>query len=126
MTWVSRMTHNSQNEVNMKNKRIQLTAIAGSLLLASTALHAQSEDARAIAERLVDAHFQNSTLTREEQIEELLWFAQAAEPFRGLEVNTVAEGLTTHVWERDVLAPAFRSEERRVGKEWRSRWAAYH
>ena len=81
----------------MKNKRIQLTAIAGSLLLASTALHAQSEDARAIAERLVDAHFQNSTLTREEQIEELLWFAQAAEPFRGLEVNTVAEGLTTHV-----------------------------
>jgi glycerol transport system substrate-binding protein len=101
------MTHNTQNEVNMKNKRIQLTAIAGSLLLASAALHAQSDDARAIAERLVDTHFQNSTLSREEQIEELLWFAQAAEPFRGMQINTVAEGLTTHVWERDVLAPAF-------------------
>ncbi|MCE9684457.1 ABC transporter substrate-binding protein [Halomonas alkalisoli] len=91
----------------MKNKRIQLTAMAGSILLASAALHADSHDARAIAERLVDEHFQNSTLSREEQIEELLWFAQAAEPFRGMEINTVAEGLTTHVWERDVLAPAF-------------------
>src|SRR5690554_5567177 len=91
----------------MKNKRFHLTAMAGSLLLASAALHAQSDDARAIAERLVDEHFQNSTLSREEQIEELLWFAQAAEPFRDMEINTVAEGLTTHVWERDVLAPAF-------------------
>ncbi|MGQ4880444.1 ABC transporter substrate-binding protein [Billgrantia sp. LNSP4103-1] len=91
----------------MKNKRIPMTAIAGSLLLASAGVHAQSDDARAIAERLVDEHFQNSTLSREEQIEELLWFAQAAESFRGMEINTVAEGLTTHVWERDVLAPAF-------------------
>ena len=62
------MTHNTQNEVNMKNKRIQLTAIAGSLLLASAALHAQTDDARAIAERLVDTHFKNSTLAREEHM----------------------------------------------------------
>ncbi|MDX5377496.1 MAG: carbohydrate ABC transporter substrate-binding protein, partial [Halomonas sp.] len=84
----------------MKNNRIQLTALVGSLLLASGALHAQTDDARAIAERLVDEHFQNSTLSREEQIEELLWFAEAAEPFRDMEINTVAEWLTTHVWER--------------------------
>nr|WP_163503796.1 ABC transporter substrate-binding protein [Halomonas socia] len=91
----------------MKHTRMKLTVLASSLMLASAALHADSHDARAIAERLVDEHFQNSTLSREEQIEELLWFAEAAEPFRGMQISTVAEGLTTHVWERDVLAPAF-------------------
>ena len=91
----------------MKHTRMKLTVLASSLMLASAALHADSHDARAIAERLVDEHFQNSTLSREEQIEELLWFAEAAEPFRGIQISTVAEGLTTHVWERDVLAPAF-------------------
>ena len=68
---------------------------------------ADDHDARAIAERLVDEHFQDSTLSREEQIEELLWFAKAAEPFRGMDIQTVAEGLTTHVYESEVLAPAF-------------------
>ena len=91
----------------MKNNRIKLTVLAASLMLASASLYADSHDARAIAERLVDEHFQNSTLSREEQIEELLWFAQAAEPFRGMEINTVAEGLAVHEFERDVLAQAF-------------------
>jgi glycerol transport system substrate-binding protein len=91
----------------MKNNRLKLTFLASSLLLAAGSLQADSHDARAVAERLVDEHFQDSTLTREQQIEELLWFAEAAEPFRGMEINTVAEGLTTHIYERDVLAEAF-------------------
>ncbi|APX92588.1 ABC transporter substrate-binding protein [Halomonas sp. 1513] len=91
----------------MKYTRMKLTVLASSLMLASAALHADNHDARAIAERLVDEHFQNSTLSREEQIEELLWFAEAAEPFRGLSISTVAEGLATHEYERDVLAVAF-------------------
>ena len=91
----------------MKATKMRLSLLAASVMLASGALHADDHDARAIAERLVDEHFQNSTLSREEQIEELLWFAEAAEPFRGMEINTVAEGLTTHIYERDVLAEAF-------------------
>ncbi|WP_290794326.1 ABC transporter substrate-binding protein [Halomonas sp.] len=91
----------------MKATTMRLSLLAAGVMLASSALHADNHDARAIAERLVDEHFQNSTLTREEQIEELLWFAEAAEPFRGMSINTVAEGLTTHVFERDVLATAF-------------------
>ncbi|WP_081191877.1 ABC transporter substrate-binding protein [Halomonas sp. BC1] len=91
----------------MRNNNFKLTTLAASLLLASGALMADDQEARAIAERLVDEHFQNSTLSREEQIEELLWFAKAAEPFRGMNIQTVAEGLTTHVYESEVLAPAF-------------------
>ncbi|MBE0489273.1 MAG: carbohydrate ABC transporter substrate-binding protein [Halomonas sp.] len=91
----------------MKATTMRLSLLAAGVMLASGALHADNHDARAIAERLVDEHFQNSTLSREEQIEELLWFAEAAEPFRGMSINTVAEGLTTHVYERDVLARAF-------------------
>ena len=59
----------------MRNNNFKLTTLAASLLLASGALMADDQEARAIAERLVDEHFQNSTLSREEQIEELLWFA---------------------------------------------------
>lgn len=91
----------------MKAKTMRLSLLAAGVMLASPALHADDHDARAIAERLVDEHFQNSTLSREEQIEELMWFAKAAEPFRDMEINTVAEGLTTHIYERDVLAEAF-------------------
>jgi len=91
----------------MKATTMRLSLLAAGVMLASSALHADNHDARAIAERLVDDHFQNSTLSREEQIEELLWFAEAAEPFRDMEINTVAEGLTTHIYERDVLAEAF-------------------
>ncbi|OJA04281.1 ABC transporter substrate-binding protein [Halomonas sp. QHL1] len=87
--------------------KFKLTTLAAGLLLASGTLSAQEEDTRAIAERLVDEHFQNSTLSREEQIEELMWFAKAAEPFRDMDIQTVAEGLTTHVYESEVLAEAF-------------------
>ncbi|MGM0692402.1 MAG: ABC transporter substrate-binding protein [Pseudomonadota bacterium] len=91
----------------MKAITMRLSLLAAGVMLASPVLHADDHDARAIAERLVDEHFQNSTLSREDQIEELMWFAKAAEPFRDMEINTVAEGLTTHIYERDVLAEAF-------------------
>ncbi|WP_417330024.1 ABC transporter substrate-binding protein [Halomonas cupida] len=80
--------------------------LAAGAMLASMGVLAQ-EDRTAVIERLADEVFADSTLSREEKIAELEWFAQAAEPFRGMEINTVAEGLTTHTWERDVLAPAF-------------------
>lgn len=51
--------------------------------------------------------FPNSTLSRDERIAELEWFAQAAAPYRGYTIRSVAEDIETHYWERDVLAPIF-------------------
>ncbi len=48
-----------------------------------------------------------STLSREAQEEEMQWFVDAAEPFRGMEINVVSETITTHEYEAQVLAPAF-------------------
>src|SRR5262245_4184283 len=53
------------------------------------------------------AYFSNSTLTEQERIDELRWFVEASEPFRGKTVKSVAEDIETHFWERDVLSVAF-------------------
>ncbi|MEE4302051.1 MAG: ABC transporter substrate-binding protein [Pseudomonadales bacterium] len=57
--------------------------------------------------RWVDDEFQPSTLTRDEQLAELAWFAEAAAPFRGMEISVVSETLTTHEYEAGTLARAF-------------------
>jgi glycerol transport system substrate-binding protein len=69
---------------------------------------APAADFSANAERWIDEEFQPSTLSREEQLAELAWFSQAAEPFRGLRINVVSETLTTHEYESEVLTRAFR------------------
>src|SRR3954452_21363599 len=51
--------------------------------------------------------FQPSTLTRDQQIEELTWFQNAAKPFKGMKIKTVSETLDTHVYESQTLAKAF-------------------
>ena len=48
-----------------------------------------------------------STLTREQQEAEMQWFIDAAEQFRGMDINVVSETITTHEYESQVLAPAF-------------------
>ena len=61
----------------------------------------------AAAERWIDNEFQPSTLTREEQLAEMEWFIQAAEPFRGMEINVLSETIPTHEYESEVLTQAF-------------------
>ena len=51
--------------------------------------------------------FEPSVLSKEERIAELRWFAQAAAPFRGRSIKSVAEDIKTHFWESEVLAQAF-------------------
>ena len=51
--------------------------------------------------------FSPSVLSAEEQRQELEWFAKAAEPYRGMEIVSCAEGIATHKWESEVLAEAF-------------------
>ncbi|MDI4639268.1 MULTISPECIES: ABC transporter substrate-binding protein [Halomonadaceae] len=87
--------------------RMRLSVLAAGVMLASGSAHADNHDTQAVIDRLIDENFQHSTLSREQQAAELEWFAKAAEPFRGMEINVVSEGLTTHVYERDVLAKAF-------------------
>lgn len=48
-----------------------------------------------------------STLDRPAQEAELTWFANAAAPFQGMEINVVSENIATHDYESRVLAPAF-------------------
>ncbi len=61
----------------------------------------------AAAERWIDEEFQPSVLSREEQLAEMEWFIQAAEPFQGMEINVVAEAIPTHQYEAETLTRAF-------------------
>jgi glycerol transport system substrate-binding protein len=53
------------------------------------------------------SEFQPSTLTTEQQLQELQWFINAAKPYRGMHIKVVSETITTHEYEARVLAEAF-------------------
>ncbi len=81
-----------------------LSAVAGAaLLVAGPAAHADM----AAAEKWVSDEFQPSVLSKDEQMQEMAWFIEAAEPFRGMEINVLSETIPTHTYESTVLAKAF-------------------
>jgi len=59
------------------------------------------------AAQFIDLYFQESVLTQEEQMEELMWFVDAAEPFQGLDVNVLSENIPAHAFESETLAAVF-------------------
>ncbi len=59
------------------------------------------------AQRWAADEFVHSTLSREQQLEELAWFTDAAAPYRGMSIQVVSETLTTHEYESTVLTRAF-------------------
>jgi glycerol transport system substrate-binding protein len=61
----------------------------------------------AAAERWINDEFQPSTLSEEEQMAEMEWFMNAAEPFQGMEINVLSEGIPTHEYESKTLTKAF-------------------
>jgi glycerol transport system substrate-binding protein len=80
------------------------------VLLTGTAFFAgavQAQDYQAAADRWITEEFQPSTLDQAQQKSELAWFTQAAEPFRGMEINVVSENIPTHTYESQVLTKAF-------------------
>ncbi|MEZ4631971.1 MAG: ABC transporter substrate-binding protein [Deinococcales bacterium] len=85
--------------------RYMFVVMLGLLLTAQ----AQSGDEAyiAAAERWVDSEFQPSTLSRDEQMAEMMWLIEASKPFRGMTINVVSETITTHEYESKVLAKAF-------------------
>ncbi len=82
-----------------------LMASAAAVALNYWALPAQAD--MAAAEKWVNDEFQPSVLSMEEQMAEMEWFMKAAEPFAGMEINVLSEGIPTHDYESKVLTKAF-------------------
>lgn len=51
--------------------------------------------------------FTRSTLSREQQHQEMEWFREAAKPFKGMVLYVVSERIDTHLYEANVLSKAF-------------------
>jgi glycerol transport system substrate-binding protein len=61
----------------------------------------------AAAKKWIDDEFQPSVLSKEEQAKEMEWFANAAKPFVGMEINVLSETIPTHEYESKTLTKAF-------------------
>lgn len=90
---------------NNKNRR-HLT-LAALLVLGSFHASAWADAYEDAAKKWIGSEFKPSTLTPEQQLEELKWFIKASEPFRGMKINVVSETIATHEYESKVLAKAF-------------------
>src|SRR5712672_4434050 len=89
-----------------KDNLLAMTSTAV-LIAASVAVAAPAFADDAVNQRWIDSEFQPSTLSKEDQMKELQWFAKAAEPFKGMDINIVSETITTHEYESRTLAKAF-------------------
>ncbi|WP_394132701.1 ABC transporter substrate-binding protein [Shewanella maritima] len=58
-------------------------------------------------QHLISNQFKHSTLTHQQQRQELAWFIEQAKPFKGMQVRVVSERINTHQYESAVLAKAF-------------------
>ncbi len=85
----------------MKTKMVVAAAVA-TLMIQSPAFADMAN-----AEKWINEEFQPSTLSKEEQMAEMEWFAKAAEPFKGMEINVLSETIPTHEYESKVLTKAF-------------------
>lgn len=91
-------------KLNNKNRRKKiLPLVFFSSMLPAMTLQADMK----AAEKWVDQEFQPSTLKRQQQLDEMKWFVEAAKPFKGYEIKVVSEGIDTHWYEASVLAKAF-------------------
>lgn len=70
---------------------------------------AQADDAQYVdaAKKWIDSEFQPSTLSKDQQLEEMQWFIKASKPFRGMEIKVVSETIPTHEYESKTLTKAF-------------------
>ena len=85
--------------------KMKLLASAAALTLFAFASPSYADEAA--AQKWIDAEFQPSALSKEDQLKEMQWFIKAAEPFKGMEINALSEGIPTHTYESTVLTKAF-------------------
>ena len=83
--------------------KLMATAAAFAMVMGASAAYADD----AAAKKWIETEFQPSSLTMDEQMKEMQWFAKAAEPFKGMEINVLSEGIPTHTYESSVLTKAF-------------------
>ncbi len=86
----------------MKQRFMSAVAAAAVLAYAGPAFAGMEE-----AKTWVENEFQPSVLSKDEQMAEMEWFIQAAEPFKGMEINVLSEGIPTHEYESKTLTKAF-------------------
>ena len=86
----------------MRLSYLSATAVAA-LVAAAPAARADM----AAAERWINEEFQPSAISVDEQMAEMQWFIDAAEPFAGMEINVLSETIPTHTYESTVLTRAF-------------------
>ena len=86
----------------MKFSKLFMSAALALTMSAFTAIAGKPE-----AERWINSEFQPSALSKSEQIAEMEWFINAAEPFKGMEINVLSETIPTHSYESKVLTKAF-------------------
>ena len=91
----------------MKSIKIAALSLIALVLISSTTAQDDTEQRMAAAERWIDEEFTPSAISREEQLAEMEWFIQACEPYRGMEITSVAENIRTHTYESDTLTQAF-------------------
>ena len=84
-------------------RKYLLSATAAIAVVAGQAAYADE----AAAKKWIDEEFQPSVLTKDEQLAEMQWFINAAEPYKGMEINVLSEGIPTHSYESEVLTKAF-------------------
>ncbi|MGB7268648.1 MAG: ABC transporter substrate-binding protein, partial [Albidovulum sp.] len=85
-------------------RKYLLSAVAASAVIAGSWPAFADE---AAAKKWIDEEFQPSSLSKDEQMAEMQWFIKAAEPFVGMEINVLSEGIPTHSYESEVLTKAF-------------------
>ncbi len=84
-------------------RKYLLSAVAAIAIISGTGVYADE----AAATKWINQEFQPSSLTKEEQSAEMAWFIKASEPFKGMEINVLSEGIPTHSYESEVLTKAF-------------------
>src|SRR5260370_40617387 len=89
-----------------KSRYLAMTS-AAALIAASVTIAAPARADDAVNQKWIDSEFQPSTLSKADQMKELQWFAKAAEPFKGMDINVVSETIHTHEYESQTLAKAF-------------------
>lgn len=86
----------------MKKVMISALTLVAALAVSSPAWAGIEE-----AKKWVETEFQPSALSKNDQMKEMEWFIKAAEPFKGMEINVLSEGIPTHDYESKTLTKAF-------------------
>ena len=90
-----------------QRRRIVALAVAG---IVSGALANQAQAGMPEAQKWVDSEFQPSTLSKQQQMDEMKWFVDTSAKLKSQgvkEIHVVSETIDTHIYESKTLAKAF-------------------